>query len=105
MSVDESYVLIEKFIALYPDHTMVYVGATSDDTYYATWLQGVYPEMIVYDWSEYSLVQILLLFQHAQAGIGCRLHFLLLLQEFHRDLYALVYAEKVKKLITSTVSL
>ena len=105
MSTDESYVLIEKFIAQYPDHTMVYVGATSDDTYYATWLQGVYPEMIVYDWKEYSLVQILSLFQHAQAGIGCRLHFLLLLQEFHRDRYALVYAEKVKKLITSTITL
>jgi hypothetical protein len=61
--------------------------------------------MIVYDWTEYSLVQTLSLFQHAQAGIWCRLHFLLLLQEFHRDRYALVYAEKVKKLINSTITL
>jgi ABC-type glycerol-3-phosphate transport system substrate-binding protein len=69
MSTDESYILIEKFIATYPDHTIVYIGATSDDMYYATWLQGVYPDIIVYDWSAYSLVQTLSLFQHAQAGI------------------------------------
>jgi hypothetical protein len=69
MSTDESYILIEKFIVKYPNYTIVYIPCTSDDAYYATWLQGVYPTMIVYDWSEYSLVQTLYLFQCAEAGI------------------------------------
>jgi hypothetical protein len=59
----------------------------------------------LYDWTEYTLIQTLYLFAHATAGIWCRLHFLLLLQEFERDRYALVYAEKIQKLITSTIHL
>ena len=110
MSTDESYILIEKFVSLYPDHTIVYVACGRDDhgvddAYYATWLQGVYPDLIIYDRSEYSLSQTLFLFQSAQAGIGCRLHFLLLLQELNRDRYALAYAQKINKLIRSTLTL
>lgn len=103
MSNEDSYQLIEKFISQYPDHTLVYVSCAEADHEYGIWLMGVYPQIIMYDWREYTLVQTLSLFAHTQAGIGCRLHFLLLLQELHRDRYALVYAEKVKKLIISTV--
>ena len=103
MSNEESYVVIEKFIAQYPDHRLVYVACTDHDREYGIWLMWVYPDIVMYDWKEYTLVQTLYLFAFAEAGIWCRLHFLLLLQELHRDRYALVYAEKVKKLIRSTV--
>jgi hypothetical protein len=51
------------------------------------------------------MVQTLSLFDRAEAGIGCRLHFLLLLQWLGKNRYALVYAEKVSKLIISTIEL
>lgn len=110
MSTDETYARIEKCINLYPTHTLVYVSCWRDDakrsdTEYWKWLQWAYPDLIFYDWTEYSIIQILYLFSHASAGIWCRLHFLLLLQEFDRDRYALVYAEKIQKLITSTIDI
>lgn len=110
MSTDHSYRQIEKFVSLYPHHTLVYVACGTDDQwredrYYAKRLQGVYPEMAIYDREEYSLVQTLSLFQYAKAGMWCRLHFLLMLQELHVPRYALVYAEKIKKLITSNITL
>lgn len=105
MSNEESYLLIEKFITQYPDHRLIYVACADNDREYGMWLMGVYPDIIMYDWKEYSLAQTLWLFASAKAGVWCRLHFLLLLQELHRDRYALVYAEKVKKLIHSTIIL
>ena len=110
MSTDHSYRLIETFVSRYPDHKLVYISCGTDDQWrsdkeYARWLQGVYTDMVIYDREEYALVQTLWLFQYASAGIWCRLHFLLLLQALDTDRYALVYAEKIKKLITSTLTL
>ncbi len=110
MSTDHSYRLIETFVSLYPNHKLIYVSCGTDDQwredkYYARWLQWVYSDMVIYDREEYSLVQTLWLFHYASAGIWCRLHFLLLLQALEKDRYALAYAEKIKKLITSTLTL
>lgn len=105
MSNEDSYVLIERFIAQYPNHRLIYVACTDQDREYGIWLIGVYPDIVMYDWKQYTLAQTLWLFASAKSGIWCRLHFLLLLQELHRDRYALVYAEKVKKLIHSTIIL
>jgi hypothetical protein len=102
MSVDDSYIKIAKFVARYPDHKIVYISCGLEDKYYADRLVWAYPGMIVYNREEHTLIQTLSLFEHAKAGIGCRLHFLLLLQEFERDRYALIYAQKVRNLITST---
>ena len=110
MSNDLSYELIQKFVALYEGYTLVYVSCGTDDKwredkYYAKWLQWIYPDVKIYDWEKHSIIQTLSLFQYATAGIWCRLHFLLLLQELQIDRYALVYAEKIKKLVKSTITL
>jgi hypothetical protein len=80
MNNDKSYALIEQFVSHYPDHNIVYVACAPADLIYASRLQGVYPDMMIYDRCEYTMVQTLSLFDRAEAGIGCRLHFLLLLQ-------------------------
>lgn len=105
MVKEENFEIIKKFIALYPDADIIYVGCGQEDNYYGQWLVWLFPQALVYNWTEHLLSDTLSLFAHASAGIGCRLHFLLLLQLFSVDRYALVYAEKVKKLITSTITL
>ena len=105
MATEKSFVLIEQCITYYNDSQLVYVHAGDQDKSYGEWMIWAYPDTQIYDRTEHSLHDTLALFAYAQAGIGCRLHFLLLLQELWRDRYALVYAEKVSKLITSTIPL
>jgi hypothetical protein len=104
LATEESFSLIHKFLLKYSDHDIYYVHAWEEDRQYGEWLIWAYPYTQIYDWTEHTLHDTLQLFSAADAGIGCRLHFLLLLQEFQKDRYALVYAEKVRKLITSTIT-
>ena len=104
MATEESFSLIHRFLLKYSDHDIYYVHAWEEDRQYGERLIWAYPHTQIYDWTEHTLHDTLQLFSAADAGIGCRLHFLLLLQEFQKDRYALVYAEKVTKLITNTIT-
>jgi hypothetical protein len=81
MATEEGFEKVKKFIELYPDCQIIYVHCGEEDRQYGEWLIGAYPEAQIYDWTEHSLHDTLSFFAHAKAGIGCRLHFLLLLQE------------------------
>jgi polysaccharide pyruvyl transferase WcaK-like protein len=105
MATEESFAKIKQCIEQYNDCQLIYVHGGEQDRPYGEWMIGAYPDTQIYDWTEHSLQDTLTLFAYAQAGIGCRLHFLLLLQELNIPRYALVYAEKVSKLVTSTIEL
>lgn len=59
------------------------------------------PDLEIFNRTEYSLIETLHLLYHAKAGIGARLHFLYPLKVFNRPLEAIVYKDKVRKLILS----
>ena len=109
VSTEEAYEKIHQFLTVqYPNTTPVYISGksvNSDDTTFAQWLQWAYPNLVIFHWEEYPLSELFALVDGANAGIASRLHILLLLQEFEKERYALVYAEKVQKLITSTLEL
>jgi len=106
MCTPEHCATLSKFLQQYSSsHIFVYVSCASWD--YKGWkrLQNNYPDRsILYDWTEHSLSETLWLFAQTIAGIGCRLHFLLVLQILQKDRFVFPYAEKVTKLITSTLS-
>lgn len=108
-STEESYEKIRRFLTiLYPDATPVYISwksINSNDENFAQWLEGAYPNLYRYHWEEHTISELFALINGATAGIASRLHILLLLQEFQKPRYALSYAEKVDKLITSTIDL
>ena len=103
MANEVEFERIKKFIQHYPEHQVVYIPCAEQDKQYSKWILGCYPNALSYDWTQYSLLDVLDIFAYAQAGIWCRLHFLLLLQLFEKDRVAIVYAEKVKKLVVSTL--
>lgn len=109
MSTEENYAKIEQFIWRYDkEYRLVYLSwksINSDDQIYARWLGSVYPQVINWDRTQHTVLDLLSLVEQSEAGLASRLHILLLLQEFNKDRYALVYAQKVSKLITSTLEL
>jgi polysaccharide pyruvyl transferase WcaK-like protein len=110
MDTDQSHLYIKIFVALYPDHDIYYMPCGTDDhgvsdTSIYTSIQTYIPQIQLYDWTTHTLQETLDLFAHASGGIGARLHFLLPLHCFGIRLYALTYAEKITKLITSSITL
>lgn len=109
VSSDELYKKIDILLTqAFPWATPVYIAGksvNSDDMKFAQWLMGAYPTLRVFEREEYPLSELLWLIQGASAGVASRLHILLLLQEFEKPLYAPVYAQKIAKLITSTLDL
>lgn len=108
MNTEESYDRLRVFLHQYPDATPIYIAGksiNSDDITYGRRLQGAYPELQLFLREEHTLQELLDLFAYAQAWFASRLHILLLLQAFNHPRFALVYAEKIQKLINSTVEL
>lgn len=92
----------------YPDATPVYISwksINSDDIKFAQWLEWAYPNLRIFEREHYPLSELFALVDGASAWFAARLHILLLLQEFEKPRYAAVYAEKVRKLITSTIEI
>ena len=109
LATDANFEKIRVFLDRhYPKASPVFVAGksiNSDDVIYADRLAGVYDNLQKFDRTEHDVSSFLSLFHHAEAGIGSRLHVLLLLQAFEKPRVALSYAEKVDKLIQSTIEL
>lgn len=93
------------FCKKYPHHRLIYVpfdiNIQSDinDAIYYEQLKKHLPSLELRDRSHHSLKQTLQLFSSCSAGIGARLHFLYILKVLNKPFEAIVYQEKVKKLI------
>lgn len=62
-------------------------------------LKAHIPRLQYYDWTQQDILCIMRFFSAAKAGIGARLHFLLPLQLLWVPFQALVYHDKVKKVL------
>jgi len=62
-------------------------------------LQKKYKDITLYDRTKHSLQKTLALFYNTKAGFGARLHFLYPLKVFDNQFSAIIYKEKVRKLI------
>lgn len=84
----------------YHDYQKIYMPCDINyDTIFFAELKERFPDMILRDWTTCSLDQTLAMLAGARFGIGARLHFLYVLKVAKVPFEALVYQEKVKKLI------
>ena len=96
---EENIAKVREFIRVNDGCDVYYVHAWEDDKQLSEIIQKIVPNVKIYDWTQHDIVQIVSFFKNAKAGIGARLHFLMLLKECWVPLEPIVYAEKVKKLI------
>lgn len=97
---------IKSFISNYYKHTKYYVpfDIENDMKYYYILKKDI-PELELYDWTKNSLEDTLNFFANAEAWIGARLHFLLLLYWFNKRLKPLFYQEKIYKFFDNNIKL
>jgi len=72
---------------------------TKDDIKVFNLLQKDYPDLKLYDWTNYPLLETLSFIYKAKAWLAARLHLLFPLKVFWVPFQALVYKDKVRKLI------
>lgn len=81
VNFDYAFKKIKTFLGRFPDAQPVFFPAHFvDDMSFGKELQQKIPSLEIFDWTNASLEQTLKLFYFAQAGIGQRLHFLLILK-------------------------
>jgi polysaccharide pyruvyl transferase WcaK-like protein len=89
-----------KFAHHYSDYTLYFVpwDITEDRQYYYK-LQTMIPQLRYYDWTQYNIWEICQFFARVSCGIGARLHILMLLHYFAKPFQALVYQDKITKIL------
>jgi hypothetical protein len=97
---DDKIQTIQSRIKQYPNHQPLYIAMDRhhDMTGFMT-LKDQIHELELYDWTTHDLTHILSMFAHAQAGIGERLHFLLILKTLGVDYTILSPSDKISKVL------
>lgn len=91
---------IKKFCDKYSNCKKIYFPCDmEDDLKYFDLLQEEIEDLVMFDWTEHTLLETLKLFWDCEAGLWARLHFLYPLKVFSKPLEPLVYKDKVRKLI------
>ena len=91
---------ILSFCQQYPMHEKYFLPCDQkDDTKCYSQLKAHMPDLLHYDWTQHRLEATLAMYKHADAGIGCRLHFLLPLMTYNKPLQAIPYAQKITAMI------
>jgi polysaccharide pyruvyl transferase WcaK-like protein len=62
-------------------------------------IKKIIPEIEIYDRTQHSLLETFNVLKYSKWGIWSRLHFLLALQYFNKPIEAIIYADKVRKVI------
>lgn len=89
---------IDTFVNNHPDAEAWYVPMADEDKPLVA-LLNKHNNIKIFDWTKHTLEETLRFMLSAKAGIGARLHFLFVLKVFQVPLEAVVYQEKVQKLI------
>lgn len=91
---------LQEFIQKHPDAEVYFVACDIHEDYplYEE-VRKKYPNIKYFDWTMYSLNQILSFFTEASAAYWIRLHFLLLCEWLNVPYTYIVYQEKVRKLL------
>jgi polysaccharide pyruvyl transferase WcaK-like protein len=96
----ENIAKIRAFCAERPLHQVYFFPCDmKDDAKLYTQLKNYLPDLLHYDRTQHTVESTLSLFAHADAGIGCRLHFLLPLKVYGKEVQAIPYAEKINNMI------
>ncbi|MFZ2151080.1 MAG: polysaccharide pyruvyl transferase family protein [Candidatus Absconditicoccaceae bacterium] len=91
---------IKKFCDDYPKHKKIFFPCDiNDDSQYFIELKNYIPDIELYNRTKHSLSEALDLFYNSDGGIGARLHFLYPLKIFEKNYQALIYEEKIEKMI------
>lgn len=91
---------IKKFCDTYPNHKKIFFPCDiSDDMQYFIQLKKHIQDLDIYNWTKHNLTETLELFYNSDGGIWARLHFLYPLKIFKKNYQALVYEEKIEKMI------
>ncbi len=72
-----------------------------EDKVYFSSLQERFPQIQIYDRTQYSLLEVLQMFASSQLGVGKRLHFCLPLQYYKIPYFCMEKKDKHKKLLFS----
>lgn len=97
----ESLNKIQSFCEDYPKHKKIFFPCDiNDDLQYFIQLKKSIPEIELYNRTKHSLDETLELFYNSDWGIWARLHFLYPLKIFKKNYQALVYEEKIEKMIS-----
>jgi len=92
---------IQNFCDDYPKHKKIYFPCDiNDDLQYFVELKKYIPDIELYNRTKHSLTETLELFYNSDWGIWARLHFLYPLKIFKKNYKALVYEEKIEKMIS-----
>lgn len=95
---------ITEFCSKYPNHKKIFFPCDmNDDRLCFSTIQKHISALELYDRTKHTLSESLSLFYHADAGIGARLHFLLPLKLYKKQIVAIPYADKINKLITKEI--
>lgn len=91
---------IKKFCDDYPKHKKIFFPCDiNDDSQYFIELKNYIPDIELYNRTKHSLSEALDLFYNSDGGIWARLHFLYPLKIFEKNYQALIYEEKIEKMI------
>lgn len=84
----------------YPHHQYYFFSAAlwSDEKMIQK-LEPIFWTLHFYDWTQYNLQETLLFIQEADFVLAARLHVLLVAQYFHVSFEAIVYQEKIEKVV------
>ena len=91
---------IQNFCDEYPKHKKIFFPCDiNDDAQYFTQLKKHIPDIEFYNRTKHWLSETLSLFYNSDWWIGARLHFLYPLKVFKKNYQALVYEEKIEKML------
>lgn len=97
---EETIQLILQFAHQYHDHQLYFVsGDIDEDRQYYYKLQSMIPHLQYYDRTSHTILETCQFFATASCGIGARLHILILLHYFAKPFQALVYQDKITKIL------
>ena len=97
---DKSMKKIHSFIQKYKKHQIYFIPCDMiHDMQCYEVLKEKYKDIQLFDWTHYDIDSIVKFFVWCTAGLGARLHFLLLLQQCKRPFEAIVYHDKVRKVL------
>lgn len=100
-SLDEEHIdKIVSFCKHHSNHKKIFFPCDMNDDNKCFWTIKKYiSDLELYDWTQHTLSESLSLFYHADWGIWARLHFLLPLKLYGKEIVAIPYADKINKLI------
>jgi len=97
---DEVIDKCRQIVKLYPQHHYYFFSAAlGSDEMMVEKLEAIFGSLSFYDWTQYSLEETLAFIKSADFVLAARLHVLLVAQYFDVSFEAIVYQEKIEKVV------